>query len=282
MSRHTTSTVDQTPSEEDQHLCSVCEDKEAAIYCTHCKIEYCGECIKKHSSLPACRNHLCKSIRVKNAIRCKIHSKIDISFFCKVCCCDACAVCILDEKHGEHKDQIFNIEDFLNQTLKENAPVASDKLNRLEKIKHFLNICKSNAATITEDIGRAVERIKTDLDNDEASLKRSVKAYSEEQDGHLKEIDFCITKLTKAKKDFEDACKNAENNSKEYENALLYKKCYTEQLECAHELLDRQYYSIQFEPSTAENHVIGNLYKNPYRKTESDHANVDGRKNLVE
>ncbi|KAI0221556.1 hypothetical protein LSAT2_027126 [Lamellibrachia satsuma] len=145
-------TARNTPSE---NVCDPCRAHEKIViakgYCSRCRVNYCGECLRKHNRSQLFKDH---KVFEKSALHkspfaecmCKIHKYEDSGYFCQTCQTVACTMCIVEEHSDSTQHDVAEVDVLYKQhmnAIRDLQETIVGKVKRQSSVKVVLEALQS-------------------------------------------------------------------------------------------------------------------------------------------
>lgn len=181
--------IDGAKNENEDLICSVCEDEnEAEYFCEHCSDLLCEECVDAHKVVKYTKEHVIKEISemsdISNLIQkryfCTQHNEKSLDAFCIKCQQSVCSECVSKHHYGNQHDCIsiqnaskINRDETKRKILniKSHAPNLQISLLDIKRVKKTL---RKQVNSVRSEISESMKRLMAVLKDKEKNLYQSV------------------------------------------------------------------------------------------------------------
>ena len=156
----------------DKLCCTCCEDSDnaAIAWCSDCKENLCGSCVKSHKTLKPLKGHKVyylddirsDKVDIKKAstkLFCKKHEDQVPRFFCETCGVLICRDCTVVD-HPVTKHVLVNVEEIAGEQRK----TVEDLATRCQEVASAVEEAVKVAHTVKEDLDDALKKAHEDVD----------------------------------------------------------------------------------------------------------------------
>ncbi|KAK6316126.1 hypothetical protein J4Q44_G00136500 [Coregonus suidteri] len=200
-----TSSPDQRPTETREVVCDACTGMKlkALKSCLECLTSYCETHLQPHQIAPALKRHtLIAPVENLEDRMCKEHYKL-LELFCRTDQMCVCVLCMktdhkthytvpLEEEYGQRKAQLGKTEAEVQQIIQE-------RLQKVQDIKHSVELSKRDAEREIEDCVQVFTALVRSIDKSQAEfievVEEKQKAAERKAEGIIIELEQEITEL---------------------------------------------------------------------------------------
>ncbi|XP_045081328.1 E3 ubiquitin-protein ligase TRIM39-like [Coregonus clupeaformis] len=200
-----TSSPDQRPTETREVVCDACIGMKlkALKSCLECLTSYCETHLQPHQIAPALKRHtLIAPVENLEDRMCKEHYKL-LELFCRTDQMCVCVLCMktdhkthytvtLEEEYGKKKAQLGKTEAEVQQMIQE-------RLQKVQDIKHSVELSKRDAEREIEDCVQVFTALVRSIDKSQAEfievVEEKQKAAERKAEGIIIELEQEITEL---------------------------------------------------------------------------------------
>ena len=194
----------------DGKICDVCRAEKRTTPCKFscdvCNMNFCKDCIKKHSKNPVFKNHKVTSKgtgSVENA-SCKVHKNEAGRFFCRTCQVLLCTVCIMNEHEGHNVTEVESMFNQHQEDVRNLRNVVASKMEELEKksveLESLRNLNIQSCQQAEINIKQRTRALMTEIKKQEDMLLETLREKRNTKlDKISKEVDairFAMSKAT--------------------------------------------------------------------------------------